>query len=202
VLRTFAELVSWNLSSFALGVVQVRASQGRRGRDTGSYVDRGERREVRAWAARSVKRLGFHDTSTGRDRPSLGSPRAVRQSHPRQRRTDGQVRPRQQLGKTRRRTVRSRVLPPRRPMARRAHGSSRCDRGTGEPATSQPVRFRHAAGGSLPNRRGGPTPGRRVTGRRRVRTPCPDHRWLARRRYQHTKPARDRCLQRSAEVDP
>jgi adenylylsulfate kinase len=38
-------LVPWNPSSFALGVVQVRASQGRRGRDTGSYVDRGERRE-------------------------------------------------------------------------------------------------------------------------------------------------------------
>jgi hypothetical protein len=66
-------LVSWNPSSFALGVVQVRAcrrkatrgvdTQGRRGRDTGSYVDRGERREVRAWAARSVKRLGFHGTS-------------------------------------------------------------------------------------------------------------------------------------------
>ena len=37
-----AKLVSWNPSSFALGVVQVRASQGRRGRDTGSYVDRGE----------------------------------------------------------------------------------------------------------------------------------------------------------------
>ena len=32
------------------GVVQVRASQG----GTGSYVDRGERREVRAWAARNV----------------------------------------------------------------------------------------------------------------------------------------------------
>ena len=56
-------LVSWNLSSFALGVVQVRASQGRRGRDTGSYVDRGERGEVRAWAVRSVKRLRFHATS-------------------------------------------------------------------------------------------------------------------------------------------
>jgi pimeloyl-ACP methyl ester carboxylesterase len=65
-------LVSWNPSSFALGVVQVRAcrrkatrgvdTQGRRRRDTGSYVDRGERREVRAWAARSVKRLGFHGT--------------------------------------------------------------------------------------------------------------------------------------------
>jgi hypothetical protein len=27
-------------------VVQVDASQGRRGRDTGSYVDRGERREA------------------------------------------------------------------------------------------------------------------------------------------------------------
>jgi hypothetical protein len=40
-----------------VGVVQVRASQGRRGRDTGSYADRGERREVRAWAARTVKRL-------------------------------------------------------------------------------------------------------------------------------------------------
>ena len=59
-LRT--ELVSWSLSSFAVGVVQVRASQGRRGRDTGSYVDRGERREVRAWAARSVKRLRLRDT--------------------------------------------------------------------------------------------------------------------------------------------
>ena len=54
--------MSWILSSFAVGVVQVRASQGRRGRDTGSYVDRGERREVRAWAARTVKRLRLHDT--------------------------------------------------------------------------------------------------------------------------------------------
>src|SRR6476469_1277981 len=34
--------------------VQVRASQGRRGRDTGSYLDRGERREVRAWASRNT----------------------------------------------------------------------------------------------------------------------------------------------------
>ena len=50
--------VSWSLSSFAVGVVQVRGSQGRRGRDTGSYVDRGERREVRAWAARTVRNLG------------------------------------------------------------------------------------------------------------------------------------------------
>jgi hypothetical protein len=54
--------VSCLLSSFAVGVVQVRASQGRRGRDTGSYVDRGERREVRAWAARTVKRLRRHGT--------------------------------------------------------------------------------------------------------------------------------------------
>jgi hypothetical protein len=52
-----------DLSSFALGVVQVRASQGRRGRDTGSYVDREERSEVRAWAARSVNRFRFHSTS-------------------------------------------------------------------------------------------------------------------------------------------
>ena len=52
----------WSLSSFALGVVQVRASQGRRGRDTGSYRDRGERREVRAWAAPSVKRLRLRGT--------------------------------------------------------------------------------------------------------------------------------------------
>ena len=50
------------LSSFAVGVVQVRASQGRRGRDTGSYADRGERREVRAWAVRTVERLRRHDT--------------------------------------------------------------------------------------------------------------------------------------------
>ena len=56
-------LVSWSLSSFAVGVVQVRASQCRRGRDTGSYVDRGERREVRAWAAPSVKRLKLRDTN-------------------------------------------------------------------------------------------------------------------------------------------
>ena len=54
--------VSCLLSSFAVGVVQVRASQGRRGRDTGSYADRGERREVRAWAARTVKRPRRHDT--------------------------------------------------------------------------------------------------------------------------------------------
>src|SRR6476620_8022515 len=44
-------------SSLALGDVQVCASQGRRGRNTGSYVDRGERREVRAWAPRSAKEL-------------------------------------------------------------------------------------------------------------------------------------------------
>jgi hypothetical protein len=56
--------VSWSLSSFAVGVVQVRASQGRRGRNTGSYVDRGARREVRAWAARTVKRLGLRGTRT------------------------------------------------------------------------------------------------------------------------------------------
>jgi hypothetical protein len=31
-------------------------------RDTGSYVDRGERREVRAWAARTVKRLRLRGT--------------------------------------------------------------------------------------------------------------------------------------------
>jgi hypothetical protein len=55
--------VSCLLSSFAFGVVQVRASQGRRGRDTRSYVDRGERREVRAWAAPNVKRLRRHGTS-------------------------------------------------------------------------------------------------------------------------------------------
>jgi hypothetical protein len=61
--RRVVYLVSWSLSSFAVGVVQVRASQGRRGRDTGSYVDRGERREVRAWAARTVKRLRLRDTS-------------------------------------------------------------------------------------------------------------------------------------------
>jgi hypothetical protein len=54
--------VPWKGSSLALGVVQVRASQGRRGRDTGSYVDRGERREMRAWAARSVKRFPFQGT--------------------------------------------------------------------------------------------------------------------------------------------
>jgi hypothetical protein len=54
--------VPWKGSSLALGDVQVRASQGRRGRDTGSYVDRGERREVRAWAARSVKRFPFQGT--------------------------------------------------------------------------------------------------------------------------------------------
>jgi hypothetical protein len=53
--------VSCLLSFFAVGVVQVGASQGRRGRDTGSYVDRGERREVRAWAARTVERLRRHD---------------------------------------------------------------------------------------------------------------------------------------------
>ena len=56
-------LVPWLLSSFTFGVVQVRASQGRRGRDTGSYVDRGERREVRARAARNVKRLRRHGNS-------------------------------------------------------------------------------------------------------------------------------------------
>ena len=58
-----ASLVPWKGSSLALGDVQVRASQGRRGRDTGSYVDRGERREVRAWAARSVPRFPFQGTS-------------------------------------------------------------------------------------------------------------------------------------------
>jgi hypothetical protein len=62
--------------SFAFGVVQVRAcrrkatrsvdTQGRRGRHTGSYADRGERREVRAWAARNVKLPGRRDTLTTR----------------------------------------------------------------------------------------------------------------------------------------
>ena len=61
-LSTCRTLVSYLLGSFAVGVVQVRASQGRRGRDTGSYVDRGERREVRAWAARTVKRPRRHGT--------------------------------------------------------------------------------------------------------------------------------------------
>src|SRR4029450_537882 len=72
--RSARFLVPWNLSSFALGVVQVRASQGRRGRDTGSYVDRGERSEVRAWAARSVKRLGFCGTSPWLRRPRRRRP--------------------------------------------------------------------------------------------------------------------------------
>jgi hypothetical protein len=67
--------VSWSLSSFAVGVVQVRASQGRRGRDTGPYVDRGERREVRAWAARTVKRLRLR--GTGHLKPGLPAPMAV-----------------------------------------------------------------------------------------------------------------------------
>ena len=75
--RWIVLLVPWNPSSFALGVVQVRASQGRRGRDTGSYVDRGERREVRAWAARSVKRLGFHGTSDLRDPGTRDAPAAA-----------------------------------------------------------------------------------------------------------------------------
>ena len=55
-------LVPWKGSSLTLGDVQVRASQGRRGRDTGSYRDRGERREVRARAPRSVKRFPFQGT--------------------------------------------------------------------------------------------------------------------------------------------
>jgi hypothetical protein len=54
--------VPWKGSSLAFGDVQVRASQGRRGRDTGSYPDRGERREVRAWAPRNVKRFPFQGT--------------------------------------------------------------------------------------------------------------------------------------------
>jgi hypothetical protein len=79
------QLVSWSLSSFAVGVVQVRAcrrkatrgvdTQGRRGRDTGSYVDRGERREVRAWAARSIKRLRLRDTRHGGMREPLSNVR-------------------------------------------------------------------------------------------------------------------------------
>src|SRR4029450_4099128 len=72
--RSARFLVPSNLSSFALGVVQLRASHARRGRDTGSCVDRGERSEVRAWAAaRSVKRLGFYGTS-----PWLRKPRRRR----------------------------------------------------------------------------------------------------------------------------
>ncbi len=78
-------LVPWKGSSLALGGVQVRAcrrrkatrcvdTQGRRGRDTGSYVDRGERREVRAWAARSVKRFPFQ--GLGAPHAHRGSPRA------------------------------------------------------------------------------------------------------------------------------
>ncbi|HKN42848.1 MAG TPA: hypothetical protein VJW23_02910, partial [Propionibacteriaceae bacterium] len=55
-----ARLVPCRLYDVRFGGVQVRAcrrkatrsvdTQGRRGRDTGSYVDRGERSEVRAWA--------------------------------------------------------------------------------------------------------------------------------------------------------
>ena len=62
--RCTLPIVSCLLGSFTFGVVRVRASQGRRGRHTGSYVDRGERREVRAWAARNVKRSRRHDTSS------------------------------------------------------------------------------------------------------------------------------------------
>jgi LuxR family maltose regulon positive regulatory protein len=58
-------LVPWKGSSLTLGDVQVRASQGRRGRNTGSYADRGERREVRAWAPPSVKRFPFQGTRSG-----------------------------------------------------------------------------------------------------------------------------------------
>ena len=47
------------------GGVQVRASQGRRGRDTGSYLDRGERREVRAWASRNASNRGDRLRSRG-----------------------------------------------------------------------------------------------------------------------------------------
>ena len=60
--KTAAEAVEKPVSCYSscltVGGVQVRASQGRRGRDTGSYHDRGERREVRAWASPRVKRLG------------------------------------------------------------------------------------------------------------------------------------------------
>ena len=56
------------------GGVQVRASQGRRGRDTGSYLDRGER-EVRAWASRNASNRG--DRLLG---PSLPDDRSLRLS--------------------------------------------------------------------------------------------------------------------------
>ena len=46
-----------------------------------------------------------------------------------------------------------------------------------QPRVSQ-FGFRHAAVGSRPNRRGSPSPGSRVTSRRRVRAPWPHHRWL------------------------
>src|SRR5207342_2926308 len=52
------KLVPCRLYDVRFGGVQVRASQGRRGRDTGSYVDRGERREVRAWASRKPRERG------------------------------------------------------------------------------------------------------------------------------------------------
>jgi hypothetical protein len=41
---------------------------------TGSYPDRGERREVRAWAPRSVKRFPFQGTS---DHDVLANPRSA-----------------------------------------------------------------------------------------------------------------------------
>jgi hypothetical protein len=55
---TEKRLVPCRLYDVRFGGVQVRASQGRRGRDTGSYLDRGERSEVRAWASRKPRDRG------------------------------------------------------------------------------------------------------------------------------------------------
>ena len=80
------QLVPWKGSSLALGDVQVRTSQGRRGRDTGSYPDRGERHEVRAGAPPSVKRFPFQGTTSvslrkGNSQDSVGKADPLRADH-------------------------------------------------------------------------------------------------------------------------
>jgi hypothetical protein len=64
--RKVWKLVPCRLYDVRFGGVQVRASQGRRGRDTGSYVDRGERSEVRAWASRNTRDRGDRVLDTRR----------------------------------------------------------------------------------------------------------------------------------------
>ena len=119
-------------------VVRVDASQGRRGRDTGSYLDPGERREAPAWAAWAPTKL---PGVTTRGRPRPGSGKARRRRRPRRSSSSwladlgepGAVQHHDQIGHSHRaEPVRDQhVMPPtgygglRRRTARRARARSR-----------------------------------------------------------------------------